>query len=231
MLLQEADKVPASAGRSLGEMLAESLRPLTSSGRAPKCAASGGGPCSSGDECGTRDGVYSAHGKGRRRDGVELGGAAHGGDSRRGATAEDGAESELVRRLLKTVERLQWRLAAAESSTGPGDHAGAGGGGGGWQDMEALRQELEAVKEENAKLRVENGNMYVRARAPCLSLLPPSPPPVVFVSSYPSVSPLPLSLPPYLPPSRLSCAVSLSLSLSLSLSPVCIPARLLGFES
>jgi hypothetical protein len=181
----------------IGELLAESLRPLTSLGRAPKHAASVGGRSSSGD-CGAADGLASAHGRGRKRDGVEGSGAGSGGHRSRGESsgegaekgAGEGAESALVRRLLKTIERLQMRLAEAEVRAevrnGPGGHAGGGGA------METLRQELEVVKEENAKLRVENGNMY--ALFPC-------PPPRARACS--------LSLPP---------SLSLSLSLSLCIS-------------
>jgi hypothetical protein len=58
-------------------------------------------------------------------------------------------EAALVRKLLKTIETLQYRLAAAE----------AGGRGEGEREA-TLQEQIEELKRENGKLRLESINMY-----------------------------------------------------------------------
>lgn len=115
-LLQAANQRPPTAqgggGLSLGEQLAQSLRPLTSSGRAGRredqeCRHAGHGarhaggppPCGAGGERG-EGGVMGQD---------RTGSAAP-------ATGVVGGEGELVRRLLKTVERLQVKCHARASA-------------------------------------------------------------------------------------------------------------------
>jgi hypothetical protein len=105
-LLVEADKAStdagAHAGRSLGQQLADSLRPLTSSGRACKGAAV---PHTSHPHASIAH--RSSNAKPSESRGSSAGGGAGegvgGGEDARGAAGE----SELVRRLLKTIEQLQ----------------------------------------------------------------------------------------------------------------------------
>ena len=134
-LLQEAKRAPTSSGRSLGQQLADSLRPLTGSGRVPKPVGDGGGVNAS------KTKACSGSGAGEGSDGGGGSKALPGG-------AWEG-EADLVRKLLKTIETLQYRLAAAE----------AGGRGEGEREA-TLQEQIEELKRENGKLRLESINMY-----------------------------------------------------------------------
>ena len=102
-LLHEANQRPAEGVLSLGEQLAHSLRPLTSSG----------GTSRGGDQEGRRrNTVHASISSGAASCGVggERAGEAVGKSSSVGLlSASGGDDGELVRRLLKTVERLQVR--------------------------------------------------------------------------------------------------------------------------
>ena len=100
-LLHEANQRPAEGGLSLGEQLAHSLRPLTSSG----------GTSRGGDQEGRqRNTLHAGNSSGATSCGVggERAGEAAGKSGSVGLlSASGGNDGELVRRLLKTVERLQ----------------------------------------------------------------------------------------------------------------------------
>ena len=135
-------KAPVSSDRTLGEQLADSLRPLTSSGRTGKAGAEGRLQTSGGSSRG------------------EVAGGVAAGEH------EGNGQGELVRRLLITIERLQTRLAAAEGpSDVSGGRGGAAGTGGvveaaGAEAAAELGEEVQRLRTENAKLRTENMNMY-----------------------------------------------------------------------
>lgn len=101
-LLAEADKASTTAdahsGRSLGQQLADSLRPLTSSGRACKPHASHPNASVAPRSSPAKPTEFREASSG----GI-VSGEGDGGEDGRGKVGG----SELVRRLLKTIEHLQ----------------------------------------------------------------------------------------------------------------------------